>query len=189
MFIELHSNIKSSEEKNPFNSQNKYSWKLGFWTKEHLDTVLKTSSRCSPSGVTFMFPQHLWKTMKKSMVYATYLLQPVVLFWACNPTAVTECSENGCSEQYQRSYLLLMEPITNNQTDQYSPRNILPKRHFSVPNPGNFKSSHAQTQVFSSLWFLHPAMLRAAMVLVPKLPHTHTSFIPSCLSSYGLKTF
>lgn len=144
-----------------------------------------------------MFPQHLWKTMKKSTVYATYLLQPVVLFWARNPAAMIECSENGCSERYQKNYLLLMEPITNNRADQYSPRNILPnyhKWHFSEPNPGNGKSSRAQTQVFSSLWFLHPAMLRPTTALVPKVPHTHTSayihtFTPSCLNSYGLTTF
>lgn len=51
------------------------------------------------------------------------------------PAAMTEGSENSCSEQYQKSYLLLMESITNNQTDQYSPGNRLPnyhKLHFSI---------------------------------------------------------
>lgn len=100
-----------------------------------------------------MFLQHLWKTMKKSMVYATYLLLPVVLF----------CSQPCYHDWALRERLLWTVPKelpfvdgTTNQTDQFLPRNTLPSYHkwyFSVPNPGNSKSSHEQ--VFSSLWFLH----------------------------------
>lgn len=146
----------------------------------------------------FVSPQHLLKTVKKSTLYATYLMQLVVLFSAPSPAAMTRCSEDGYSQQHGKSYFLLMKPITiNDQLDKYSPGNKLisyHEWHFSAPKPRNGTSSHGQPQVFSNSWFLPLATPSLMTALLRKVPHTHTSalvrtFTPSCLSHYKLKSF
>lgn len=90
---------------------------------------------------------------------------------------MTKGSEDGCSQQYGKSYFLLIKPITiNNQLDKNSPGNILisyHECHFSAPKPRNGTSFHAQTQVFSNSWPVRLATPRLITVRLPKVHHAH----------------